>query len=118
MSDKNYNRTPDWSSFPLFASADKLPPRSRKNDRPTSIAAGESIDGLPPIVYHLLAAYKAAGVAGLIDEEAALASESDMRSCWWKRCGELRALGLIVETGETRKSSRNRLCIVCRAVRL
>lgn len=32
---------------------------------------------------------------GLTDEEAAVAAQLPPRSCWWKRCSELREQGLI-----------------------
>lgn len=41
----------------------------------------------------------------LTDEEAAEAAGLNMRSCFWKRCGELRALGLIEFTGGTKVGS-------------
>lgn len=43
----------------------------------------------------LLLAYAKAGDLGLTDEDAARESGVPMRSCWWKRCGELRKAGLI-----------------------
>lgn len=44
----------------------------------------------------LLLAYAADnGVRGLTDEEAHKAANIPDRSCWWKRCGELRQHGLI-----------------------
>lgn len=43
----------------------------------------------------LLQAFADAGVFGLNDEQAAERAGLPMRSCWWKRCGELRALGLV-----------------------
>lgn len=42
----------------------------------------------------------------LTDEEAGRATGLyAARSCYWKRCGELRDLGLIADTGATRPSS-------------
>jgi hypothetical protein len=43
----------------------------------------------------LLLAFLAAGELGLTDEEARISAEIAEKSCWWKRCGELRAAGLI-----------------------
>jgi hypothetical protein len=44
----------------------------------------------------LLLAYAANGDGpGLTDEEARVSAGIAERSCWWKRCGELRAAGLI-----------------------
>lgn len=51
---------------------------------------------------HLLRTW-AANPQGLTDEEAAMrTSEVNPRSCYWKRSGELRELGLIRFTGATR----------------
>lgn len=43
----------------------------------------------------LLLAYAEIGEMGHTDEEAARAAQIPDRSCWWKRCGELRRAGLI-----------------------
>lgn len=50
---------------------------------------------------------------GLTDEEAAIRAGLSPRSCWWKRCSELRALGMIAPTGETRESSAGEHGQVC-----
>jgi hypothetical protein len=52
---------------------------------------------------------------GLTDEEAGLFSGllSRPKCCYWKRCSELRAKGLIVPTGETRLSSAGSAMQVC-----
>ena len=64
----------------------------------------------------LLAAFRA-HPDGLTDEEAAiLAVGVSYRSCWWKRCSELRDLGLIEPTGEMREGSQGSKRIVCRPV--
>jgi hypothetical protein len=89
--------------------------RSRRNDRPTSAAAAAGLPRITAAHSLLLAAYLEAGASGLTDEEAARAAGVDTGSCWWKRCGELRAAGAIVETGKTRMGSRGRARIVCRA---
>jgi hypothetical protein len=42
----------------------------------------------------------------MTDEEAGkMAGLYEVHSCYWKRCGELRQLGLIEDTGTVRKSS-------------
>lgn len=43
----------------------------------------------------ILMAYLAAGIEGCTDDQAARSAEVSMRSCYWKRCGELRQAGLI-----------------------
>ena len=43
----------------------------------------------------LLLAFYAADDAGLTDDQAARQAEIGDKSCWWKRCGELRRAGLI-----------------------
>jgi hypothetical protein len=52
---------------------------------------------------------------GLTDEEAGLFSGllSRPKCCYWKRCSELRAKGLIAVTGETRLSSAGSAMQVC-----
>ena len=52
---------------------------------------------------------------GLTDEEAGLFSGllSRPKCCYWKRCSELRAKGLITPTGETRLSSAGSAMQVC-----
>lgn len=52
---------------------------------------------------------------GLTDEEAGLFSGLAHRPkcCYWKRCSELRAAGLIIPTGETRLSSAGSMMQVC-----
>ena len=51
----------------------------------------------------------------LTDEEAGMASGLALKPkcCYWKRCSELRAKGLIVPTGETRLSSAGSAMQVC-----
>jgi hypothetical protein len=100
---------PDFSSLDLFAAAS----RARRNDRPTSRAAAQSLEA-GSVLAAFADAYRRAGARGLTDLEAAEAVDADRDSCWWKRCSELRKAGLIVETGETRPGSRGRARIVCR----
>lgn len=66
----------------------------------------------------LLVAYRDAadrGVDGLNDEEAAELAELGARSCWWKRCGELRDDHLIERPADlrTRAGSAGVERIVC-----
>jgi hypothetical protein len=57
---------------------------------------------------------------GMTDEEVGMrtkvgtSSMFDLRVCYWKRCSELRKLGLIEPTGETRVSSAGQKQQVCR----
>lgn len=98
------------TELPLWATMG----RARANDHATSRAAGEALASLTPAHAQLLAAYMAAPL-GLTDEEAAVAAGVDPRSCWWKRCGELRKAGLVAPTGATRPGSSGRQRIVCAA---
>lgn len=65
--------------------------RHRSPDWVTSIAGAESV------AYRagsqkakLLQAYKDAYPNGLTDDEACVAADLPLTSCYWKRCGELR----------------------------
>jgi hypothetical protein len=50
----------------------------------------------------------------LTDEEAGKASGLyEQRACFWKRCGELRDLGLICDSGMTRTSDSGNEVMVC-----
>lgn len=53
---------------------------------------------------------------GLTDEQAAIIAGLSMRSCWWKRCSELRAEGLIEDTGLMRVGSAGSMQMVSRIV--
>jgi hypothetical protein len=87
---------------------DTRPGRARATDPATSHTAADSV------AYRsrsqkarLLAAYGhdyygRNGEVGLTDDEAALRAGLE-RSCFWKRCGELRADGMIADTGTTRR---------------
>jgi hypothetical protein len=55
----------------------------------------------------LLMAFAEAGNDGLTDEQARERAGIDVRSCWWKRCGELRSRGLI-EPAENSRGDRVR----------
>ena len=52
----------------------------------------------------LVGTYLIAGAQGLTDDEAAIFTENiDIRSCWWKRCSELRTDGVTEFNGEKRR---------------
>jgi hypothetical protein len=89
--------------LPLFALA-------RTSDPITSRKAGLSVDPRGQLSA-LSRAYEAAGSRGMTDEEAAIATGIVAA---WKRCSDLRRLGFIVATGETRRGSSGRDGIVCR----
>jgi hypothetical protein len=97
-------RPPSWGGLPLFAS------NARRTDPSTSHAAARSLDARGQLGI-LSRAYAAAGVRGLTDEEAAIATGIESA---WKRCSDLRRLGFIVATGGTRRGSSGRDGIVCR----
>lgn len=89
--------------------------RTRTNDHVSSEAGAESV------AYRagsqkakLLAAFKAAP-DGLTDEEAAEVAGL-LRSCFWKRCGELREDGVITPTGAYRMGEAGVQRMVCRSV--
>lgn len=48
------------------------------------------------------------------DEQAATKAGLSLRSCFWKRCGELRDAGLIEFTGQVRQGSAGSACGVSR----
>lgn len=93
-----------WDELPLF----------RNTDPVTSVEAAADVK--PRRVSQamlLLAEYLHRD--GLTDEEAGLFSGLAQRPkcCYWKRCSELRAAGLIIPTGETRLSSAGSMMQVC-----
>jgi hypothetical protein len=88
---------------PYAAPVDERRGRHRVPD-----AAG-SVAGAASVAYRagsqkalLLAEFAWAGDRGLTDDEAAINVGLD-RSCFWKRCGELRQDGMIADTGATRE---------------
>lgn len=99
---------------------EQVPPGARNTDPTTSHQAADSVRRRARSQRDiLLEAYIAAPDEGLIDEEAAQLAEVKMRSCWWKRCSELRELGFterIFEDGEpvVRRSSLGENCGVSR----
>lgn len=98
---------PEGSSPPALP---QTPERTRRrNDDPATSHAGARDVALRANTHKavLLRAYLEAGDGGLTDEQAGERSGLAARRgcCYWKRCGELRADGLIVVTETTRTSS-------------
>jgi hypothetical protein len=92
-----------FDDLPLFRSADPI----------TSVlGAGEVKPRRRSQAMLLLAEYLQ---RGMTDEEAGMASGLALKPkcCYWKRCSELRAMGLIIPTGETRLSSAGSAMQVC-----
>jgi hypothetical protein len=92
-----------FDDLPLFRSADPI----------TSVlGAGEVKPRRRSQAMLLLAEYLH---GGMTDEEAGMASGLALKPkcCYWKRCSELRAMGLIIPTGETRLSSAGSAMQVC-----
>ena len=87
---------------------DHAPGRTRTNDYATSIAGASSVRmRAGSQKAKLLAAF----VSGdHTDEQAAVVAGLSVRSCFWKRCGELRDLELIAFTGEQRTGSAGVPC--------
>jgi hypothetical protein len=80
--------------------------RTRRDDYATSKAGARSVSfraGTQKA--RLLAAFADAGPVGLSDDEAAQRAGLAPTTCYWKRCGELREVGLIRFTGEERPGS-------------
>lgn len=81
--------------------------RRRNPDWVTSIAGAESVANRAGTQKaKLLAAYITAYPHGLTDDEACVSAGLPLTSCYWKRCGELRATGAIV-VGPVRKSRQS-----------
>jgi hypothetical protein len=75
---------------------------TRNDDYATSVeGAADVAKRSPNQRTRLLSAFFYADEKGLTDEEAAQACGL-LASCYWKRCGELRADNFIAFTGETR----------------
>jgi hypothetical protein len=88
-------------------------PLFRKEDPITSVlGAGEVKPRRRSQAMLLLAEYLQ---GGMTDEEAGMASGLALKPkcCYWKRCSELRAMGLIIPTGKTRLSSAGSAMQVC-----
>jgi len=80
---------------------------ARSTDPETSQAAGEAVRVRAGTQQAKLLAAFAAATVGLTDEQAGMISGLSALPgcCYWKRCSELRALGLIeVIEGQTRES--------------
>lgn len=86
----------------------------RHTDPPTSQEAAASRDNRlrwGSQRHKLLAAF--ADAPDMTDEEAGkVTGLYSSRACYWKRCGELRDLGLIEDTGQTRTSECGHKVIV------
>ena len=93
-----------FEDLPLFRSADPIT---------SALGAGDVKPRRTTQAMQLLAEY--AHRDGLTDEEAGLFSGllSRPKCCYWKRCSELRAKGLIAPTGVTRLSSAGSAMQVC-----
>jgi len=98
-----FRAPPSLQGLPLFAA------NARTTDPRTSRAAAASLDARSHLAT-LSRAYREAGERGLTDEEAATAT--GLASAW-KRCSDLRRLGLIVTNGQTRDGSSGRAQRVC-----
>jgi hypothetical protein len=94
-----------FNDLPLFRSADPVTSRQGARD---VLPRRDSQQG------QLLAVYR--NQPGLTDEEAGIKSglAAKPKCCYWKRCSELRAKGLIEDTGNTRLSSAGSAMRVCR----
>ena len=94
-----------FDDLPLFRSADPVTSRQGAKD---VLPRRDSQQG------QLLAVYR--NQPGLTDEEAGQLSglAAKPKCCYWKRCSELRAKGLIEDTGDTRFSSAGSAMRVCR----
>jgi len=95
----------DFGALDLFAAAT----RARANDPSTSRSAAQSLD-TRTILAQLARAYRDAGAAGLTDEEA---GERVGKVGAWKRCADLRRLGMIAPDGRTRTGISGREQRVC-----
>lgn len=86
--------------------AERLRGMVRTPDYDTSIeGAAKANETKENLQTKLLAAFHGAGPNGFTDEQAAEAAGL-VDSCWWKRCGELRAQGRIAYTGDKRKGRK------------
>ena len=88
----------DWQQMALDSQGG---PRTRSNDYSTSIEGARAVSmRAGSQKARLLAAFDMYEASGLTDEEAAV--QSGVTGCFWKRCGELRALGMIEFNGQKR----------------
>jgi len=96
----------NYEDLPLF----------RATDPDTSKAGAESIQkALGSRLRALLAVYWSKYPGGLTDEQAA--DLAQLFTGGWKRCADLRRLGLISDTGERRPLSSGRMGMVCKITR-
>lgn len=95
-----------FAHLDLFAAAT----RARNTDPTTSKASARSLETREHLK-RLSATYQKAGHYGLTDEQAC---ELAGIAHGWKRCSDLRRLGFIVATGETRTGKSGRAQMVCR----
>ena len=95
----------DFGALDLFSAET----RARANDPHTSRAAARSLD-TRTILAQLARAYRDAGSTGLTDEEA---GERVGKPGAWKRCADLRRLGMIEPDGRTRDGTSGRAQRVC-----
>jgi hypothetical protein len=77
------------------------PPRTRTGDYETSNEGAIKVATRAGAQKMELLKCFAINPHGLTDEQAADSAKL-IRTCYWKRCGELRAAGLIEFTGDTR----------------
>ena len=88
--------------------------RTRRDDHATSIAGANSVAyRAGSQKERLLRAYRYAGADGLTDEEACVLAGISLRSCYWKRCSELREDGVIASLGRSRPGDAGVPRIVC-----
>lgn len=77
--------------------------RVRTGDHATSAEGATDVSGRAWSQRdRLLAAFATSPIHGLTDEEAGVKAGLE-HTCYWKRCGELRADGVIAATSETRE---------------
>ena len=98
---------------------DAMPPAARASDPHTSHQAAASARlRAETQLGRLLAVYAAeTPVQALTDEMAATLAGLPSRSCWWKRCSDLRHMELIERVG-TAASSLGENVMTCKITRL
>lgn len=98
--------------FTIYDEAALVRKRARASDPSTSRAAARDVSFRAGSQKAKLLGAFAEGE--YTDEEAAVRAGLSLRSCFWKRCGELRDAGLIEFTGQTRRGSAGSACGVSR----
>jgi hypothetical protein len=93
----------------------EAPPSCRASDPRTSADAAKSASIRSGSQRAIILAAYASQHFGLTDEEAGDISglSENRKCCYWKRCSELRQMGLITPTGQQRKSSADENQMVC-----